>query len=181
MRKSVGGKRFKNIYAFNIAMLRKQGWNFMTILEALVLHIFKAIYYPKGDFLESKLGHKPCYSWSSIWSSCVLLSESFGWILGDRSKVKVWYQLWIWNSANPKPFYYPSTEMQHLTMQYLFVPGEKRWDNDIVNSIFNLVDVVAILNYPLYLSIKEDMHMGSWKECFLFCKICTQVYYGKYM
>jgi len=46
-------------------------------------------------------------------------------------------------------------------MQYLFVPGEKRWDNDIVNSIFNLVDVVAILNYPLYLSIKEDMHMGS--------------------
>jgi hypothetical protein len=69
MRKEWGGTGFRNIHGFNLAMLGKQGWNFLTNPDAMVSRIFKAKYFPNGDFLGASLGHNPSYVWRSIWSS----------------------------------------------------------------------------------------------------------------
>lgn len=63
------GLGFRDLYGFNLSLLGKQGWNFLSNPEALVTHVFKAKYYPRGDFLKAKLGHNPSHCWRSIWSS----------------------------------------------------------------------------------------------------------------
>jgi len=56
-----GGMSFKDLSAFNLAMLGKQGWKFITKPESLVARIFKARYFPNGTFLTAQIGHNPNY------------------------------------------------------------------------------------------------------------------------
>jgi hypothetical protein len=39
-----------------VAMLGKQGWKFQTDTNSLVTRLFKARYFPNGDFMSSRHG-----------------------------------------------------------------------------------------------------------------------------
>ncbi|XP_060965629.1 uncharacterized mitochondrial protein AtMg00310-like [Cannabis sativa] len=67
--KAEGGMGFRNLRDFNLAMLGKQGWRFMLRHDSLVSKIFKARYYPQGDFLSTELGSNPSFIWSSIFAA----------------------------------------------------------------------------------------------------------------
>jgi len=56
-----GGMGFKGLSVFNLAMLGKQGWKFITKPNSLVARIFKARYFPSGSYLTATLGHNPSY------------------------------------------------------------------------------------------------------------------------
>lgn len=62
MHKSNGGMGFHNLYAFNLAMLGKQGWPIITSPNSLVSRTFKAKYFPNFDLVDkmtrSKFGTK---------------------------------------------------------------------------------------------------------------------------
>ena len=58
-----GGMGFRNLQAFNLAMLAKQGWRLLSNPHPPVARIYKAKYYPYGDVLNSKLGSNPFYAW----------------------------------------------------------------------------------------------------------------------
>nr|KYP34809.1 Transposon TX1 uncharacterized [Cajanus cajan] len=73
MRKEHGGMGFRNLYGFNLAMLGKQGWKFLTNQDAIVTRVFKAKYFPRGDFLGANLGHNPSFTWRSIHASQVVV------------------------------------------------------------------------------------------------------------
>lgn len=45
---------FKDLVAFNVAMLGKTGWKLQTDSDSLVSRIFKVEYYPNSSYLESK-------------------------------------------------------------------------------------------------------------------------------
>ena len=47
-----GGMGFKNLQAFNLAMLAKQGWRLLENPNSLVARMYKAKYYPYGMFLK---------------------------------------------------------------------------------------------------------------------------------
>ncbi|XP_074337026.1 putative mitochondrial protein AtMg00310 [Apium graveolens] len=57
--KSTGGMGFHDFRDFNMAMLGKQGWRLVTNPNSLVGRVFKARYYPQGNFLDSGLGNNP--------------------------------------------------------------------------------------------------------------------------
>lgn len=67
--KRYGGMGFKDLAAFNVAMLGKQGWKFQTESDTLVSKVFKARYFPLGNYLGSKLGHNPNFFGRSIFSA----------------------------------------------------------------------------------------------------------------
>jgi len=48
------GMGFKDLAAFNVAMLGKQGWKLQTDSDSLASRIFKSRYYPKSSYLNSK-------------------------------------------------------------------------------------------------------------------------------
>lgn len=46
LEKSEGGLGFRNLTGFNLALLGKHVWNFVTNAYSLVARVFKARYYP---------------------------------------------------------------------------------------------------------------------------------------
>lgn len=67
--KNHGGMVFKDLTAFNMAMLGKIGWKFQFQSECLVSKLFKARYFPRSDYLGANLGHNPSFVWRSIFSA----------------------------------------------------------------------------------------------------------------
>lgn len=54
-RKKEGGLGFKDLIAFNTAMLGKQAWRISQNPQSLLSRVMKGLYYPHGDFW--KVGH----------------------------------------------------------------------------------------------------------------------------
>lgn len=65
--KNASGLDFRNSRDFNIAMLGKQGWRFLTNPESLVSRLYKDKYFEHSDFLNSTLGHNPSFIFRSIF------------------------------------------------------------------------------------------------------------------
>jgi len=66
---------FRDLTAFNLAMLGKQGCKFQTQPKCLVTRLFKARYFPCNDYLEAKIGHNPSFVWKSVFSARRMVSE----------------------------------------------------------------------------------------------------------
>nr|KYP44532.1 hypothetical protein KK1_033990 [Cajanus cajan] len=101
MRKEYGGIGFRHLHGFNLAMLRKQGWNLQSKLDALFTHVFKAKYLPQGDFLGARLGHNLSFIWRSIHTSQVLVQQGTRWCIGDGSSINLWKDPWLCHSQSP--------------------------------------------------------------------------------
>ena len=57
---------FKDLKAFNLALLAKQGWRIKRNPHSLVHRVFKAKYFMDSPFEEAQLGRRPSYAWRSI-------------------------------------------------------------------------------------------------------------------
>ena len=51
MRKEQGGMGFRDLHFFNLAMLGKHGWNFVSNLHTLANRLIKAKYFPHGNLI----------------------------------------------------------------------------------------------------------------------------------
>ena len=60
---------FKDLKAFNLALLAKKGWRLQTCTNSLFHRVFQTKYFPDGDFPSATLGTKPSYAWRSIFAT----------------------------------------------------------------------------------------------------------------
>lgn len=63
--KHIGGLGFRNLRDFNVAMLGKLCWRFITNADSLVARVYKARYYADKNFLKASLGNSPSFIWRS--------------------------------------------------------------------------------------------------------------------
>ncbi|WOL04038.1 hypothetical protein Cni_G12759 [Canna indica] len=61
--KSEGGLGFKNLKAFNLAMLGKQAWRILTREHSLVHKVFKNKYFCTVSFVEASVGANSSWAW----------------------------------------------------------------------------------------------------------------------
>ena len=73
--KSNRGMGFRNLQAFNLAMLAKQGWRLLSNPDSLCAKVFKARYYLNGDVLNLKLGCSPSHTWRSIFKGLEVIRK----------------------------------------------------------------------------------------------------------
>ena len=64
-----GEMGFRDLKAFNLALLAKQGWQILKNLDSLVYKVFKAKYFAETTFLEAQMGRKTLHIWRSILSA----------------------------------------------------------------------------------------------------------------
>jgi hypothetical protein len=57
---------YKDLENFNLALLAKQGWQFIQNPHFFVAKVFKEKYFPTTTFLEAGLGRNPYFAWRSI-------------------------------------------------------------------------------------------------------------------
>ncbi|XP_019159672.1 PREDICTED: uncharacterized protein LOC109156273 [Ipomoea nil] len=100
--KKYGGLGFKELRAFNLAMLGKQAWRFLTKPESLVSRVYKARYYPKGSFFGAHLGNNPSFCWRSIMAAQELICGGVRCRIGDGKSTLIWDHLWLHDEHNAK-------------------------------------------------------------------------------
>lgn len=83
--KKLGGVGFRELEAFNQAMLARQGWRLLTVPNSLCARVLKARYYRHSSFLQATSFPKNAsYTWRSILHGRELLKkrahmENCGW------------------------------------------------------------------------------------------------------
>ena len=77
--KKMGGLGFRNLHAFNLALLAKQAWKLVQKTDSLFYRIYKACYFPTSTFLDAEIGHNPLYVWRSLLSAREVLLASSKW------------------------------------------------------------------------------------------------------
>ncbi|XP_050242110.1 uncharacterized mitochondrial protein AtMg00310-like [Quercus robur] len=110
--KASGGMGFRNLQAFNLAMLAKQAWRILTNPSSLVARVLKAKYFPIGDVLSAKLGNSPSYSWRSIYNNLKDLKEGTRWRVGNGKRIHIWDDRWMPNPSTYKVIS-PQTAIQN--------------------------------------------------------------------
>ncbi|XP_018715984.1 uncharacterized mitochondrial protein AtMg00310-like [Eucalyptus grandis] len=63
LRKDEGGLGFKDLLAFNKAMLGKQAWRISQQPQSLLSQFMKGLYYPKCEFWNAGIGSRPSWGW----------------------------------------------------------------------------------------------------------------------
>jgi len=80
--KDRGSMGFRDLKAFNVALLAKQGWRILKNQNSQVHRVFKAKYFAKCSFLEAKMGRRPSYAWRSFMAARVIVERGSKWVFG---------------------------------------------------------------------------------------------------
>jgi hypothetical protein len=97
MHKNNSGLSFKDLSAFNLVMLGKQGWKFLTNPQSLVSRIFKARYFPNNSYLTATIGHNPSYVWRSILRARFIVCGGARWSIGSGMTIHILGAPWLSN------------------------------------------------------------------------------------
>jgi ribonuclease HI len=139
-----------------MAMVAKQGWNFISKLTSLVARIFKARYFPHTSFTNSHLGNNPSFVWRSIWKSRQVLLLGCRWRIGDGSNIKVMNEPWLREEEGRWVESPQRQGLYSLNIQDLMLPSMKQWDLDKVNLLFSEEMASKVLSVPLLDLVQED-------------------------
>ena len=101
----MGGMGFRDIQAFNLALLAKQAWRLIHNTHSLFYRVYKARYFPNCSFMDTGLGNNPSYFWRSLLAAREIIQEGVVWKVGDGRKIVVSKHIlredWaIWNARN---------------------------------------------------------------------------------
>ncbi|XP_060963958.1 uncharacterized protein LOC115723947 [Cannabis sativa] len=143
-----GGMGFRCLRDFNLAMLGKQGWRLLFRHDSIVGKVFKARYYPQGDFLSAELGSNPSFVWSSIFAARDVVKAGLRKRIGGGLSVQITSDPWlpIVDRATPIPVV---PGLEHFTVNSLFQVNNRSWDVDVVRDLFSPEDASIILGIPL--------------------------------
>lgn len=147
---------FRKLHDFNLALLGKQAWRLVTQAESLVGKVFKARYYPNGNFLTAELGSNPSFVWRSIIAAQDLLKSGLACRVGNGSTIDIEDAPWLPCESDP----YVHTKHEALRgnkVSALMTGNHGSWDIDLVKDIFIERDVNLILSVPV-----QAMDNDSW-------------------
>ena len=159
-----GGLGFRDFTAFNVAMLGKQGWRLVSKPTSLVNRIFKAKYYPKGEFMEAQLGNAPSFVWRSIWHSQLVLQKGLRWKVGDGRLINIWRDPWLREDCNFNLETPVIPNLRHLTVHDLLDPHSRTWNMELIDRTFSSRDRAYILNLPPPLDSGPDRLIWHWSH-----------------
>lgn len=123
--------------------------------DCLLARVMKAKYYPMGDFMRSRLGSYPSYTWRSLWSAGGLLEQHTGWRVGNDATI---------NTGNDSRLLGPDQGrviVQNINTNYTNVADlidatTATWKFDVLRSLFDEDLVKRILSIPLSSSAHDD-------------------------
>ena len=159
-----GGMGFKDLRAFNLALLAKQRWRLFKNPGSLTHRILKARYFLDRNFMEAQLGPKPSYTWRSLLAGRNVLENGLRWSIGNGQNVRIWDDRWL---PTPKSFKVVSPRPQELNgtmVESLLDRVAGGWNKNLVRDMFLPFESEAILSIPISLSFPEDSLLWAWTQ-----------------
>src|SRR3989337_2866167 len=153
--KKKGGMGFRDLHSYNLAMLAKQCWRLIQNPDSLCARVLSAKYYPDGNILQAGPKKGAFYTWQSIVSGIQTFKRGCIWRVGTGSLINIWQDPWIPSSESRK-IITPRGATLLSKVEDLIDPHSGQWDEELIRSIFNPVDVIRILQIPLRVEVIED-------------------------
>ena len=154
--KSKGGLGFRNLQAFNLAMLAKQAWRILTNPTSLIARVLKACYFPSGDILSATLGSNSSYSWRSIFNSLEVIRKGTRWRVGNGKQIHIWDDKWLPTPTTHKVITPPNNLLIFPMVSSLIDPATKWWRVDVIRATFLPFEAETILKLPLSRRLPKD-------------------------
>ncbi|KAL0012488.1 hypothetical protein SO802_007596 [Lithocarpus litseifolius] len=89
---------FRDLHAFNLAMLAKQAWRLIHNTSSLFYRVYKSRYFPSCFFMEAEMGNNPSFVWRSLLESRDLIKAGSRWQVGDGKSIGVMSHVWLPNA-----------------------------------------------------------------------------------
>jgi len=159
---------FRDLQAFNLAMLAKQGWRMLEEPSSLMARMYKAKYFPNGDVLGASIGSNPSYAWRSIHKSLEVLRQGTRWRVGNGKLIHIWDDKWLPTPTTYKVISPPKDFGAFPVVSSLTDEDAKTWRRDRLVEAFLPFEVTTILNIPLCHHLPEDsiIWVGNKKGIF---------------
>ncbi|XP_074296913.1 putative mitochondrial protein AtMg00310 [Silene latifolia] len=93
--KCAGGLGFRDFHKFNLALLGKQAWRFLTDKSSLMVRVLGGKYFANGSFMAATLGTAPSFTWRGILEAREVLKLGARKRIGDGLSTLVWLDPWI--------------------------------------------------------------------------------------
>ena len=122
---------FRNINAFNLAMLAKLAWRLLHGTHSLFYRVYKAWYFPTGSLMNVELGDNPSYVWQSLPQARNLIRDGSVWQIGDGMTVGVDSHKWL---LRP-PSFWPGAD-RFMKVSALFDADYRQWDRAKIPAMF---------------------------------------------
>ncbi|XP_074352774.1 uncharacterized protein LOC141691923 [Apium graveolens] len=118
------------------------------------------MYFPNTDFLNAKLGDNASYTWRSILSAQEVLKKGCRRSIGTGKDTFVWKIHWLPCTENGYLTTIMPQELEGIRVCDLMEGQQRRWDDDILEDLFNSRDVRLLKNVPL--SIRDINDSWLW-------------------
>jgi len=128
--KAMGGMGFKDLKAFNLALLAKQGWRLQQERPSLYYRVFKNKYFPNEDFIHAKKGHHPSF-------------------VGNGHSINMWKDKWTNNPTTFQIASPPKLIPMETMVSALIDANSGAWKANMVQDIFMEHEADSILSIPL--------------------------------
>ena len=163
-----GGIGFRDLYAFNLAMLAKQGWRMLENPTSLMALMYKARYFPNGDILNASISSNSSYAWRSIHKSIEILQQGTRWRVGNGKTIHIWDDRWLPTPTTYKVISPRKDFGDFLIVSALIDQDTRRWRTDILNRVFLGFEVEKILSIliPYYPQEDQLIWVGNKKGIF---------------
>ena len=165
---------FRDINAFNLAMLAKQAWQLIHGTHSLFYRVYEDRCFPSSTFLEAPLGHNPSFVWRSLLSARDVIVVGSKWKIGDGECIGVTTHKWL--SHDPIFNGEPDPE---LKVSDLIDVDTRQWDRGEVHALFTAKtrnEILALLlndthardsliwmeNKSRTFSVKIAYHVAVW-------------------
>nr|XP_027086514.1 uncharacterized protein LOC113708252 [Coffea arabica] len=156
MKRNEGGLGFKDIEAYNKALLGKQIWRIITKPNLLVSKVLKARYFPKDSILSCKTHRNALWFWQGLLGARCLIDKGMIRRIGNGRSTSIWDHRWIPGSSSGKPTT-PRPLNSDCKMVHELI-NQQRWNRNTIFKYFNHKDAEKILNIPLSLTGREDSY-----------------------
>ncbi|CAL9002074.1 unnamed protein product [Prunus brigantina] len=154
--KDLGGLGFRDLYAFNLAMLAKQGWRLIQYPDSLIARVLRAKYFPDKSFLDVPVSDNSSYVWKSICAARKILLQGSRWQVGSGAEIDIWKDPWLprpstFRVISPKPTGCAVTKVTELILDH-----PRRWNISLLSNLLYPPDVDVIRTLPLSFHHRVD-------------------------
>jgi hypothetical protein len=155
--KKKGGMGFRNLRAFNEALLAKQGWRLITHPNSLAAKVLKAKYYQHDHFLKAKPKHQMSYTWRSIMQASWVLKKGCYWSVGSGNTIDIWEDNWIHQKGSSSTWSTRPEANVYTKVKDLMKTNSNDWEVEIVKKLFIPYEAQQILNIPILDKNQDDI------------------------